>query len=175
MAALPRAVGSRRTAFDVAIAHANGGAQRAFLRQELRRAKLTATASKRCLPSTSIALRDALKIKSAIVDGFDWGTRTANIMAALWPDRVRRSSRSAAMGFPILKRMSTRCRQRLNISDGMSFISSPNVAALVMTKTPTISTNSSGSSLHRSGTSPTRPTMEAPQAFAKAVIDVDAF
>jgi pimeloyl-ACP methyl ester carboxylesterase len=36
-----------------------------------------------------IALMDALKIKTAIVAGFDWGARTANIMAALWPERVR--------------------------------------------------------------------------------------
>jgi pimeloyl-ACP methyl ester carboxylesterase len=37
----------------------------------------------------AIALMDALKIKHAIVAGFDWGARTANIMAALWPERCR--------------------------------------------------------------------------------------
>jgi pimeloyl-ACP methyl ester carboxylesterase len=36
-----------------------------------------------------IALMDALKIPKAIVGGFDWGSRTAAIMAALWPDRVK--------------------------------------------------------------------------------------
>jgi pimeloyl-ACP methyl ester carboxylesterase len=36
----------------------------------------------------AIALMDALKIQKAIVAGFDWGSRTAAIMAALWPDRV---------------------------------------------------------------------------------------
>ena len=36
-----------------------------------------------------IALMDALKIKKAIIGGFDWGSRTAAIMAALWPDRVK--------------------------------------------------------------------------------------
>ena len=36
-----------------------------------------------------IALMDALKIKTAIVAGFDWGARTADIMAALWPERVK--------------------------------------------------------------------------------------
>jgi pimeloyl-ACP methyl ester carboxylesterase len=35
-----------------------------------------------------IALMDALKIDRAILGGFDWGARTANIVAALWPDRV---------------------------------------------------------------------------------------
>ena len=36
-----------------------------------------------------IALMDALKIQKAIVAGFDWGARTANIMAALWPERCK--------------------------------------------------------------------------------------
>ncbi len=35
----------------------------------------------------TIALMDALGIGSAILGGFDWGARTANIVAALWPDR----------------------------------------------------------------------------------------
>ncbi len=36
-----------------------------------------------------IALMDALKIQKAIIGGFDWGARTANIIAALWPDRCK--------------------------------------------------------------------------------------
>jgi pimeloyl-ACP methyl ester carboxylesterase len=36
-----------------------------------------------------IALMDALKIQTAIVAGFDWGARTANIVAALWPERCK--------------------------------------------------------------------------------------
>jgi len=36
-----------------------------------------------------IALMDALKIKKAIIGGFDWGARTANIIAALWPERCK--------------------------------------------------------------------------------------
>ena len=35
----------------------------------------------------AIALMDALKIDKATVGGFDWGARTANIVAALWPER----------------------------------------------------------------------------------------
>lgn len=34
-----------------------------------------------------IALMDALKIERAVIAGFDWGARTADIMAALWPER----------------------------------------------------------------------------------------
>jgi len=35
-----------------------------------------------------IALMDALGIERAILGGFDWGARTANIVAALWPERT---------------------------------------------------------------------------------------
>jgi len=36
-----------------------------------------------------IALMDALKIKRAIIGGYDWGARTAAIIAALWPERCK--------------------------------------------------------------------------------------
>jgi pimeloyl-ACP methyl ester carboxylesterase len=36
-----------------------------------------------------IALMDALKIEKAILAGYDWGARTANIIAALWPERCK--------------------------------------------------------------------------------------
>ena len=36
-----------------------------------------------------VALMDALAIDTAIVAGFDWGARTANIVAALWPERCK--------------------------------------------------------------------------------------
>ena len=36
-----------------------------------------------------IALMDALSIKKAIIGGFDWGARTADIVAVLWPDRCK--------------------------------------------------------------------------------------
>jgi pimeloyl-ACP methyl ester carboxylesterase len=36
-----------------------------------------------------IALMDALKIDKAILAGYDWGARTANIIAALWPERCK--------------------------------------------------------------------------------------
>jgi pimeloyl-ACP methyl ester carboxylesterase len=37
----------------------------------------------------TIAFMDALKIDKATLAGFDWGARTANIMAALWPERCK--------------------------------------------------------------------------------------
>ena len=36
-----------------------------------------------------VALMDALKIKKAILAGFDWGARTADIIAALFPERCK--------------------------------------------------------------------------------------
>ena len=40
------------------------------------------------LAQDAIALMDALKIDRAILAGFDWGARTCDIVAALWPERV---------------------------------------------------------------------------------------
>jgi len=36
-----------------------------------------------------VDLLDALKIQKAILGGFDWGARTADIIAALWPERCK--------------------------------------------------------------------------------------
>jgi pimeloyl-ACP methyl ester carboxylesterase len=41
------------------------------------------------LASDLVALMDALKIDKAILAGYDWGARTADIVAALWPQRVK--------------------------------------------------------------------------------------
>jgi len=40
------------------------------------------------LATDAIALLDALKINRALFAGFDWGARTADIVSALWPERV---------------------------------------------------------------------------------------
>lgn len=41
------------------------------------------------LATDVIALMDALKIGQATLAGYDWGARTAGIVAALWPERVK--------------------------------------------------------------------------------------
>jgi pimeloyl-ACP methyl ester carboxylesterase len=41
------------------------------------------------LATDVIALMDALKIEKAVLGGYDWGARTADIVAALWPERVK--------------------------------------------------------------------------------------
>ncbi|MBR0826117.1 alpha/beta hydrolase [Bradyrhizobium manausense] len=41
------------------------------------------------LATDIVALMDALGIRQATLAGYDWGARTANIVAALWPERVK--------------------------------------------------------------------------------------
>ena len=41
------------------------------------------------IASDIVAMMDALKIEKAVLAGFDWGARTANIIAALWPERCK--------------------------------------------------------------------------------------
>lgn len=41
------------------------------------------------LASDVVALMDALKIRRATLAGYDWGARSADIVAAVWPERVK--------------------------------------------------------------------------------------
>lgn len=52
-----------------------------------------------------IALMDALRIPRAILGGYDWGGRTANIVAALWPQRC--AGLVAVSGYIIVNRTAT--------------------------------------------------------------------
>lgn len=54
-----------------------------------------------------IAFMDALKIDKAIIGGFDWGARTANIIATLWPERCKAmvSVSGYLIGSPAANRM----------------------------------------------------------------------
>jgi pimeloyl-ACP methyl ester carboxylesterase len=49
----------------------------------------SAMGSRRRSLSIPSPLMDTLKIEKAILAGFDWGARTANIIAALWPERCK--------------------------------------------------------------------------------------
>lgn len=59
------------------------GSTRFLSEQTPRNAQQTAIAA------DAIALLDALGIEQAVVAGCDWGARTACVMAALWPQRVK--------------------------------------------------------------------------------------
>lgn len=52
-------------------------------------AKTPRNGQQAALAADAIALLDALKIEKAVVAGYDWGARSANIMAALWPERCK--------------------------------------------------------------------------------------
>ncbi|MEN7530494.1 MULTISPECIES: alpha/beta fold hydrolase [unclassified Cupriavidus] len=52
-------------------------------------AKTPRNGEQAAIAADMIDLMDALKIQTAVVAGFDWGARTADIMAAIWPDRCR--------------------------------------------------------------------------------------
>jgi pimeloyl-ACP methyl ester carboxylesterase len=41
------------------------------------------------LAADVIALMDALEIENAILAGFDWGARSADVIAAVWPERCK--------------------------------------------------------------------------------------
>lgn len=47
------------------------------------------TAEQSAVALDIIALMDALEVEKAVLAGFDWGSRTADIIAALWPERVK--------------------------------------------------------------------------------------
>ncbi|WP_055530255.1 alpha/beta fold hydrolase [Streptomyces graminilatus] len=47
------------------------------------------TAEQSAVALDVIAFMDALKIERAVLAGFDWGSRTADIIAALWPERAK--------------------------------------------------------------------------------------
>ncbi len=49
----------------------------------------SATVNRPRWPSDLVDHMDALKIDKAILAGFDWGARSANIVAALWPERCK--------------------------------------------------------------------------------------
>ncbi|WGD55168.1 alpha/beta hydrolase [Bradyrhizobium sp. CB1650] len=68
----------------VIVPYSRGYGSTSFLSAETPR-----TGQPSALAVDTIALMDALKIKQAIVAGFDWGARTADIVGALWPDRVK--------------------------------------------------------------------------------------
>ena len=70
--------------YRVIVPHLRGHGTTRFLSSETFR-----NGQPSALAVDTIALMDALKIEQAIIAGFDWGARNANIMAALWPERCK--------------------------------------------------------------------------------------
>lgn len=70
--------------FRVIVPHLRGYGTTRFLSPDTPR-----NGQQAALAGDVIALMDALNIKSAIVAGYDWGARTADIVAALHPERCK--------------------------------------------------------------------------------------
>src|SRR5690242_666678 len=70
--------------YRVIVPYLRGYGTTAFLSKETPRNGQPAA-----LAADALALMDALKIEKAIVAGFDWGARSGDIMAVLWPERVK--------------------------------------------------------------------------------------
>jgi pimeloyl-ACP methyl ester carboxylesterase len=69
--------------YRVIVPYLRGYGTTRFLSEET-----TRNGEQAALAVDALALIDALEIDSAIVGGFDWGARSADILAALWPQRV---------------------------------------------------------------------------------------
>jgi len=67
----------------VIVPHLRGYGTTRFLRDDAVR-----TGEPAALGQDAIDLMDALGIQTAVVAGFDWGARTADVLATLWPERV---------------------------------------------------------------------------------------
>ena len=110
------------------------------------------------LATDVIDLMDALGIEQAILAGFDWGARSADVVAALWPER---------------------CRALVSVSGYLIGSQAANAAPLPPRAEYTwwfYAGRFSGKYEHRvieGGIGHNLP-QEAPRAFAQAVIDVDA-
>ena len=102
-----------------------------------------------------IALMDALKIQKAIIAGFDWGARTADIMAVLWPERCKAivSVGGYLIGSPAANQVPYPPARRSRF--GISTISPLKSGRPATRNTCTILRSSSGRPLRRSGTSTT--------------------
>jgi pimeloyl-ACP methyl ester carboxylesterase len=70
--------------YRVIVPHLRGHGTTRFLSNETFR-----NAQQSVVALDIIALMDALRIEKAILAGYDWGARTANIIAALWPERCK--------------------------------------------------------------------------------------
>ncbi|MDB5503556.1 MAG: alpha/beta hydrolase [Tardiphaga sp.] len=70
--------------FRVIIPHLRGYGTTRFLSSDALR-----NGQQAALGVDVIALMDALKIDKAHLAGFDWGARTVNIVAAMWPERCK--------------------------------------------------------------------------------------
>lgn len=73
-----------KAGYRVLVPHLRGYGSTRFLSAETPR-----NGQQGALATDIIAFIDALKIEKAVIAGYDWGARTADIVSALWPERVK--------------------------------------------------------------------------------------
>ena len=100
-----------------------------------------------------IALMDALKIQTATVAGFDWGARTADVMATLWPERCKGIVSVGGYLISSPAGNQTPLPPEPAFLFGTSTISLPRSVRPAMRSTSISSTSSSGARLRQSGIS----------------------
>ena len=82
-----------------------------------------------------LGLMDALKIERAVLAGFDWGARTADIAAALWPERARALVSVSGYLIRASRRALRRFHPRPSCNGGTNSISRPSADARAMRNT----------------------------------------
>jgi pimeloyl-ACP methyl ester carboxylesterase len=114
-------------------------------------------AQQAALAADGIALMDALGISKAVVAGFDWGARTADIMAVLWPERCR--ALVSVSGYLIGSQAANAkpLPPPPNCNGGISSTSPRNAASWAMRPTRKPSTGRSGIRLRPPGPLTMRP------------------
>ena len=70
--------------YRVIIPYVRGYGSTTFLSNETQR-----NGQQSVLALDTLALMDALQVERAILGGFDWGARTCDIVAAVWPERCK--------------------------------------------------------------------------------------
>jgi pimeloyl-ACP methyl ester carboxylesterase len=108
-----------------------------------------------------IALMDALEIESPILAGFDWGARTADVVAALWPERCK--GLVAVSGYLIGSQDAGKLPlpPAAELQWWYQYYFATDAAGLATTYTGVTLRSSSGGPPRRSGTSTTPPLIAA--------------
>ena len=109
------------------------------------------------LAADMVAFMDALKISQAVIGGFDWGARTACVIAALWPQRCK--ALVSVSGYLIVN-LASNLKPLAPQAELVVVTSTRRRAASSATgRTLVSSTDSSGHRPHPGGNSTTRPTI----------------
>ncbi len=122
-----------------------------------------------------IALMDALKIEKATLAGFDWGARTADVIAALWPERCK--ALVSVSGYLIGNQEAGKapCPPRPSCNGGTNSTSLPNAVASATRNTVTTLRSSSGSSHRLNGSSTTQRSIEARRRSTIRIMSPSSF